>query len=169
MWVDIRKKLAEFFSPEPLIWGDDLFLNYKGVNKIIKERVDKRVAEAISKIDPMELFMKQHQSIFSEQFERMEDKLDARGQLGMMMWGYQQSKDPYFKYATEWVMNTAGNEMLRLPARSNEERGEILMWGKAQISNMLLFIKEVGRLSLAYEDRLERNKGETFNKDLTVE
>lgn len=67
-------------------------------------------------------------------------------------------------------MNSQGNAMIRAPARTNDERGEILLWGKAQIASMILFVKEVGRLSLLYEDILEKQKGNDFNSDTnTVE
>lgn len=128
-----------------------------------------RVAKIVGQMDPFELIMKEFHGVFSDAVERPDEKLDNRSRIMLWMWGYQQKNDPSFKYMSEWVMNTAGNQMAKAPARSNEERGEVLLWGKAQIASMLLFVKETGRLSSLYEEMLAKQKGEEFNSDVTVE
>ena len=131
---------------------------------------NKRVADIILQMDPYSPLMKKFNGAFSGKFNHPEDKLDARSQLLLKTLGYQLRDDPSFKYLTEWVMNTEGNAMLRAPARTNEERGEILMWGKAQISAITLFVEELGRLGSLYEELLESQKKEVgFNSENPVE
>ena len=133
-------------------------------------RVNQRVAEVVFQIDPFEMVMKQYHGVFSQDYEHPEQRLDDRSKLQMMMWAYQQKTDPNFKYLTDWISNTQGNAMIRAPARSNEERGEVLMWGKAQIATMIFLVREIGRLSSLYEEILEKQKGnDGFNSSVSVE
>lgn len=136
----------------------------------VDERVNQRVAQVLAQMDPFEPLLKHFHGVFSGEFTRSEENLDERSALQLMMLGYRLKNDISFKYLTEWIMNSQGNAMIRAPARTNDERGEILLWGKAQIASMILFVKEVGRLSLLYEDILEKQKGNDFNSDTnTVE
>lgn len=131
----------------------------------LDEKVSQRVAVIVSKMDPFEPLMKQFHGIFSEEFERPEENLDAAGQLRMAMWGYQQSTDPAFRHLTDWIMNSQGNETLKRAPVTVERT----LYGRAQISGMILFVKEVKRLSAIYEDMLAKQKIEVFDETLAVE
>ena len=135
----------------------------------VDDRVNQRVADALMRMDPFEPVMKKFHGIFGRDFEHPEERLDQKGQLLMKTLGYQLRDDPSFRFLTEWVMNTQGNAMLKLSTRTNEERGEVLLWGKAQISAMILFVKEVGRLASLYEELLAKQKEGDFTSDNTVE
>lgn len=132
--------------------------------KDVEMKVNLRVAEYISKMDPFEPLMKQFHGVFSEEYEHPEDNLDDRSKLGFMMWAYQQKTDPSFRFMVEWIMNTQGNASLK---RGNPTP-ETILYGRSQISNMILFRKEVGRLSLLYEEILEKNKGGGGNVDISI-
>lgn len=131
----------------------------------IQTSTNARVASVLAKLDPFEPLMKEFKGIFVKEYEHPEDKLDARGQLMMRQWGYQLAEDPSFRYMMEWVMNTQGNETLKR-AYPTPER---IMYGRAQISSMILFKKEVERLAEAYRDELEKNKVQEFNSEVAVE
>jgi hypothetical protein len=133
----------------------------------IDNRVNIRVAKIISSMDPFEPLYKKFNGIFSEEFTRPEEKLDERSQILIKTLGYQLHNDQSFKYLTSWIMNSQINSMFKSPTRTNEERGEVLMWGKAQIASVLLLLKEIERLSSKYEEML--NKEDTFDKNIIIE
>lgn len=129
-------------------------------------RVNQRVAKIISEMDPFEPLMKQFHGVFSQEYERPEEKLSPQGQLGMAMWGYQQSRDPHFGYMTDWIMNTQANETLKRAPVTTER----VMYGRAQISSMLIFTKEVKRLASIYEDIMNKSKEDPdFNDSAAVD
>ncbi len=134
----IRLWLARFIAPR----------HYEDIDN----RVNQRVALTMSRMDPFEPLMKEFHGVFSEEYEHPEEKLDARGQLLMKMLGYQLRDDPSFKYLIDWIMNTQGNAAFKAPTRTNEERGEVLMYGKAQISTSILLKRELKRLASLYEE-----------------
>lgn len=126
--------------------------------------VNRRVADVLTKIDPFERVMKEFHGVFGEEMERAEEALDEQGRILMLTWGYQNADHPAFKRLTSWIMNTQGNETLKRAAVTPER----ILYGRAQISSVLLFVKEVKRLSEAYKDMIGR-KGEQFDKTITVE
>ena len=144
-WSNIRKKLANYIYPE-------------GVRE-----VNLRVAEIINKTDPLDPVLKMYHGVFSEEYERPEDKLDKRSQLNMKMWANQMYKDPSFEYVTSWICNTFGNETLKRAPISVERT----QYGRAQISSILLFRREIKRLSDLYENMLK--KPEDFNENISTE
>lgn len=162
MVESFKTKLLKFFA-------QDYFEHLRSKEKGIDEEVNRRVAEIVSRMDPFEPLLKEYHGIFSDYFERIEEDLDQAGKTSMAMWAWGQSRDPFMKRMIDWVMNTAGNTMLKTVTRSNEERGEVLMWGKAQIVNMILFKREMGRLAAVYEEILEGMKGDSFDEDRLVE
>lgn len=127
--------------------------------------VNMRVADILSKMDPFEPLMREYHGIFSQEFEHPEDKLDARGQLGMKMWGYQQSRDPHFEHFINWIMDTQANETLKR-APITEAR---IQYGRAQISNMVLVKREIDRLALLYEEELDKHKVKDFDENVAIE
>jgi hypothetical protein len=131
--------------------------------RTISDEVNRRVAQTLAQMDPFEPLLKEFHGIFSEEHERVEDPLDEKGQLQMKIWGWQNSSSPEFKRMTEWVMNTQGNESLKRAAVTPER----ILYGRAQISGMILFVREVERLSEAYKDMLKK-PGE-FDESATVE
>lgn len=127
--------------------------------------INRRVAEIVSQMDPLYPLLKQYSVIFSEEFERVEEPLDEPSRIGMAMWAYGQKRDPYMKRMIEWIMNSAGNEtMKRAPITA-----ERTQYGRGQIANMILFRKEIGRLSTIYEELLGRSKGDDFDENTVVE
>lgn len=153
-----KNRIREFFFSE---YEEKLRQKEKEMNN----EVNRRFAEMVSKMDPMEPLLKKYSVVFSEQYERVEDPLDERNRMTMAMWAYGQKRDPYQKRMIDWIINTAGNSMLKLPARTNEDRGEILLWGKAQISNMILYERELRRLSSIYEEKLAQMSGKEFDDE----
>ena len=145
------------------------FLFRKEWEAVQKERytfsalVDQRVAMVLAQMDPFEPLLREFHGIFSEEHERVEDPLDEKGQLQMRVWGWQNAASPEFKRMTEWVMNTQGNESLKRAAVTPER----ILYGRAQISGMILFVREVERLSEAYKDMLKK-PGE-FDESTTVD
>ena len=138
MWVDIffKKERARLATREANITSE----------------VNQRVAQTLAQMDPFEPLLKEFHGIFSEEHERVEDPLDERGQLQMKVWGWQNAESPAFKRMTEWVMNTGANETLKRAAVTPER----ILYGRAQISGMILFVREVERLSEAYKDMLKQ-------------
>jgi len=144
-WSIIRKKIAAFIYPEQV------------------HEVNLRVAEIINKTDPLEPVLKMYHGVFSEEYERPEDKLDKRSQLNMKMWAHQMYRDPSFEYVTSWICNTFGNETIKRAPITVER----VQYGRAQISSILLFRREIKRLSNLYEDMLK--KPEEFDENITME
>ena len=144
-WSALRKKIASFIYPE-------------GV-----QEVNLRVAEIINKTDPLEPVLKMYHGVFSEEYERVEDILDKRSQLNLKMWAHQMYKDPSFKYVTDWIMNTFGNETLKRAPISVERT----QYGRAQISSILLFKRELERLSNLYKEMLKQP--EEFDEHISTE
>lgn len=128
---------------------------------------NRRFAEMVSKMDPLEPILKEFHGIFSKEYERPEDKLDAKGQLNMEMWGFQQDTDPYFEYVTDWIMNTHANETLKKAPVTTDR----ILYGRALLAVMLLFKNEVRRLANLYRDRLakEKNKYEGFDETISTD
>jgi hypothetical protein len=140
------------------------FFFRKQINDLQKEinyETNRRVAEYISKMDPLEPLMKQQSVIFSDEFERVEDQLDANSKITMAMWAYGQKRDPCMKRMMDWVCNTVGNETIKR-APITAERTQ---YGRAQIANIVLLKKEIGRLSLIYEEKLVQMGGKNFDDE----
>jgi hypothetical protein len=126
---------------------------------------NRRYASLVAGMDPFEQIIKRFNGIFSEEFTRPEENLDARGRLGMTMWAYQQKNDPHFNHMINWIMNSAGNETVKRSPITIERS----MYGRAQIANMVLLRDEVGRLSSLYEDELDKRKVQEIDSSVTVE
>jgi len=158
MFEKLRLKLAYFLARDYLV-------EFEGIALFAEHKANQRIAKIFSKIDPLEMILRDYNGIFSEEFEHPEEKLDVRGQLGMKMWAYQQKTDPHFNFMVDWIMNSAGNETMKR-APITEARTQ---YGRAQIANMMLLKREVGRLSSLYEEELEKNKLQEFDENTTVE
>ncbi len=141
----IRKKIADFIYPEQI------------------NEANLRVAKILANMDPLEPVLKMFHGVFSEEYERPEDRLDDRSKMNLMMWAHQMYKDPSFKYVTDWICNTFGNETMKRAPISAERT----QYGRAQISTMILFRKEIKRLSNLFE---EATKPEgSFDKNAITE
>jgi hypothetical protein len=127
--------------------------------------VNQRVAFTLSKMDPFELVMREYHGVFGEDFEHPEDRLDERSVYALRSFGYTIANDPSFIFLCEWIMNSQANETL-LKAAPTPER---ILYGRAQLSAMLAFRKEVRRLSAGYEDMMAQNRGEEFDSTLSTE
>lgn len=158
--------LNHFFKDEDLYRNGWVFLADGWVLKQpIEREVNKRVAEIILKMDPFEPLLKHYHGIFREEFEKVEENLDERSRFSMAMWAWGQKKDPHFKRMVDWVMDNAGNETLKRAPISYERT----QYGRAQIANMILFKREIGRLASIYEEFLGKNKGEDVDLGVSVE
>lgn len=131
----------------------------------IKKEVDIRVAKVLSQMDIIDVLLKDFHGVFSNEFARPEEKLDGQSHLQMLMWAYQQNNDICFKYLYEWVVDSTGNEMVK---RAPTEK-EYSIYGRAQISTMILWKREVGRLAGLYEEWLEKNKAPEFDPSQGVD
>ena len=162
-----KTKILKFFAKDyyKLIEDKEKILDQE--KSEIELKINQRVAEIVSHMNPLEVFLAEHNVILSEYYERVEDRLSEQSKLSIAMWAWGQKRDPHMQRMMDWIINTAGNQMLKSPARSNEERGEVLLWGKAQIANILLLKKELGRLASIYERHLNPDKD--FDENLPVD
>ena len=135
----------------------------------VDNRVNVRVAKIISSMDPFEPIYRKFQGIFSDDFEKPEEKLDERGQLLMKMLGFQLYHDVSFKYLMDWIVNSQVNAMLKAPARTNEERGEVLMWGKAQVAGIVVLKTQLKRLNSLYDEMLAEGKETPPDPGVSIE
>jgi hypothetical protein len=159
MFKEGRKKLANLIYPE---FKDELWN--------IDNTVNQRVARFLSTMDPFEPVLKLYHGVFSEEYERPEDILDEKSKFYMRMWAWQTMKDPNFKYFMDWLANTFGNETLkRVPINDDKLASQRLWYGRAQISTVILLKREIGRLSNGYEEELNKNKPDDFDKNVGVE
>lgn len=158
MWKRFCIKIAEWIAFDYI---DGLKKNSNNVEL----RINQRVAEVTSGIDPLDLILKDYNAIYSQDFDDPEENLNEVGKIGMYMWGWQQSKDPYFEHMVNWIIDSAGNETMKR-APITKERTQ---YGRAQMSNMILFKKQVGRLSSLYEEYLDKHKPQGFDPSKTVE
>lgn len=154
MFKKLSKQLAVFLAPSYFKEIEERVLKAEEKALTAEERANQRLVQTLAQMDPLEPAMKEFHGIFSKEFEKPEQKLDERSYLGFIMWAYQQKTDPHFNYMIDWIMNSAGNETIKR-APITEARTQ---YGRAQISNMVLFRKEIGRLSSLYEEKLEKNK-----------
>ena len=150
MWVDIffKKERARLAEREANITLE----------------VNQRVAQTLAQMDPLETLFKEFHGIFSEEHERVEDPLDEKGQLLMRTWAWQNRDHPAFKRLMDWIANTTGNETLKRAPVTTER----ILYGRAQISMVVLLNKEVRRLASAYEDMLNK-KDTDFDSNVSVE
>lgn len=155
MFKKISIKLVNLFAPEYL----------KEISDVSQETINRRVAETLSKMNVLDVLLRDYHGTFSQEYERPEDKLDSKGQLGMAMWAYKQDKDPYFEYLMAWIADTHANEMIKRAPVTTER----ILYGRAQIASTLLIKEEVGRLSRFYEDMLDKNKIQEFDSDKSVD
>jgi len=160
MFKHIRKNIALLISPEisqeikdAVRYGDDA-----------ENRANQRLAKTLLDMDPFEPALKRFHGVFGEEFEHPEEKLDERGQMLLKTLGYQLKSDISFKYLTEWILNTQGNNTLR-KARTDYE----LFYGRACIVNIELFVKEIGRLAGLYEEDMAKRGNTDFDQNLTIE
>lgn len=150
MFNNLRKKIAYYIYPR------------------YEDEVNFRVAKIINGMDPLEPVLKMYHGVFSDEYERPEDNLDKKSQLNMKMWAHRMYTDPSFKYMTDFIMNTFGNETLkRVPINDEKLAAQRLWYGRAQIATMILFKKEIKRLSSLYEELLKPK--EEFDENTTVE
>lgn len=168
MFKNSRKKIACFISPEYKEEADEILV--KGMFKLredtekIEHTINQRVAEALLKVDPFELVLRDFHGVFSHDFEKMEEPLNDQSKLRLSMWAYQQKTDTEANFFSDWIMNTAGNALFKLTQPSMER----LSYYRAQIANEITRKKEIGRLSLYYEEIIKRKDGE-FDSGVGVE
>lgn len=148
MLKDFRKKIAYFLSPE-----------YKKEQKNIDDMINQRVAVTLSKMNILDYLLKDFHGTFSTEYERPEDRLNVGGQLSMKMWAFSQNRDPNFEYLSAWIADHFANDMLRHAAVTPDR----ILYGRAQIAFTELWRREIKRLSLLYEDLLEKNKIQNFD------
>lgn len=161
----LRAKLARLISPELINNLEVQIQAEKTRAQEVELSVNQRVAEIISKMDPLEPLLKEFHGVFSREYERPEDMLNPQGQFLMESWGYSQADDPSFKYLTDWIMNVHANETLRHAPVTTDR----ILYGRAQLAVMLLYKNEVQRLSQKYKDRLDKNKPVAFDETISTD
>jgi len=153
--MTIRQRLVQW------VFSKELQELHEREDQLTRE-VNQRVAFIVSQLDPFEPLLKQFHGVFSEEFTSAEDNLSEPAQLALFMWAYTQKNDPYFKHLTSFLLNTQGNATIRQAQNDRE-----WFFGRAVISTLLLFIREVERLSSHYEDILAK-RDRSFDPYLPV-
>lgn len=168
MFKNLRKKFACFVSPEYKEEVDEILIKgmfqHREAMEKTEQEVGRRVAEALLKVDPFELVLRDFHGVFSQDFEKMEEPLNDQSKLRLSMWAYQQKTDSEANFFSDWIMNTAGNALFKL-TNPNMER---LSYYRAQIANEITRKKEIGRLSLYYEEIIKKKDGE-FDSSVGIE
>lgn len=161
-----KNKILKFLFRKHYVELEAERTRVKEVEKYLEQRANQRAAEIISKMDPYEPLLKEYHGVFSEENEKVEERLNDQGKLGMAMWAYGQRGDPHLARMIEWIMNNAGNEVLkRAPISADRTQ-----YGRAQIANMILFRREIGRLALLYEEMLKKHgQSDDFDENRTIE
>lgn len=149
------ERVARLLSP-------DVFEALEKQGEELEFTVNNRVADALFKMDPFEPFLKKYNVIFSEEWDRPEDRLDQISRIRLFTWAYGIEKDPSFLHLTNWIMNTQGNATLRKGKTDPE-----WFFGRSAIVTIALLVEEVGRLASYYREMI--GKPEEFNEHLAVE
>lgn len=158
MFSLLRLRLALWISPEftEKVKQMDEYARALALNeRAFNEKVNIRVADIITQMDPFEPLMRKYHGVFSEQYERVEDKLDDQSKLRLFMWAFGVEKDPSFKYLTDWIQNTQGNATLR-KAKTDHE----WFYGRVAIAMITLLTEEVSRLASHYKSILAKQKNQ---------
>lgn len=163
MMYNIRHTIARWILSEREQELEDYEIELLAREKKMDYEINNRVAELALKIDPIEIFLKKYNVVFSKEYPHPEDRLDAVSQLRMYMWAYGMVNEPSFKYLTNWIINTQGNATLRKGKTDAE-----WFFGRSAVVTIGLFVDEVGRLASHYRDILNRSQ-ETFDENLPVE
>lgn len=151
----IRVKIANLIAPDYI----------QALRSKQQSEVDRRVALVLSNIDILDYILKDFHGTFSNYYERLEDKLDARSRLGLLMWAYTQAKDPNLEYITSWITDTYANDMLRSAPVTTDS----ILYRRAQIAMVELFKREITRLSNEYELILNKQTDLDFDPHGTME
>lgn len=162
-FLTIRSKIAGWLSPEREARLNTDRARFQDQVRNFDYEVSSRVAEIILKMDPFEPLMKKYNVIFSEEWEKPEENLDAPSQIRLFMWAYGIETDPSFRHLTDWIRNTQGNATLQKATHNDE-----WFYGRAAVATISLLVREVGRLASRYRDIKER-KDDGFNEHLAVE
>lgn len=172
MLRELRHQFARFIAPAYFEWHDQEMkdadakvLAYKKDAEEAKLEANRRFADLVMQMDPLEPLFRRLSIVYSKEYTRPEDKLDEKSRLSFIMWAWGQSKDPHFTFLIDWVMNSHGNESLKRAPVTNERT----LYGRAQISSMVLLRDEVGRLASLYEEQLEAMRQEKFDTATTVD
>src|SRR5438034_652296 len=76
MFNKIRQYIAIGIAPE-------YFRELENRAQTAQLRADQRLAKALTDIDPFELVLKRYNGVFTKEYQRPEESLDAKGQLQM--------------------------------------------------------------------------------------
>lgn len=114
----------------------------------ITRRVNQRVASFIATMDPFEPLMRSFNCIFTDDFERSEDGLNALEQLRLKNWAYGTRDDASFKHLIQWMINSQGNAALK----KGNPTPETILYSRAMLAAPVLMQKEVRRLAQLYEE-----------------
>lgn len=165
MFKKLKYKIANFFFSEYMENVAHSMQAAVTLKNELNDTVNRRVVETLAKMDPFEPLMKEYNGIFSREYERPEDSLNSQGKVGMYIWAWQQKNDPYFAYMVDWIMNKSGNSLLK-----KENPTELqTFYKRAEIANMILYRKEVGRLASNYEEMLSKKGSQEFDDTVGIE
>lgn len=163
MFQKLKEKTGRFFFSNYVKKLELKEQELKTKEKEVDLKINQKVAEIISKMDPFQPLMQKYNSVLSVEYERVEDALNEQGKVGMYMWGWQQKSDPHFERMVSWIMNKAGNALLKTGNPTEIQ----VFYKRAEIANMILYRKEIGRLSTCYEDILGK-KGKSEQGEFEV-
>ena len=156
MLKGIFEKIARFLAPE-------VFNTLEERALFTEMKINKRVADIVASLDPMELVLKEYNGSFLKEYERPDETLNEGGKIQMEMWGYQQHTDPCLEKLLEWLANSQANTCIR-KASTNEQ----WFMGKAMLLCIKIIQREIQRLHNLYEIRI-RPIDEIENPSNTVE
>lgn len=163
-------KIAEWIAPEyvraSIIQWEKATAEFDRVALLEKEvalRVNQRVADVLSTMDPFEPLLRKYHVIFSPEYPRPEDKLSAKSQYDFFVWAHFLEQDPNFKFLNDWIRNLQGNATVRQAKNSDE-----WFMGRAILATVTLYIREVSRLASRYKDIIAKRDG-SFDAFLPVD
>lgn len=162
--MPILHRIAQWLAPERERQLNTERVEFQKRVRDFDIEVNSRVADIILKMDPYEPFLKKYNVIFSENWEKSDDRLDDQSRLSLYMWAYGFHKDVNFQYLIDWTKNTQGNAAIR--KASNEKEW---FFARACIITIELLVEEIGRLSSHYQAILDGRKQKGFDKTLAVE
>ncbi len=160
--MKLVERFAQWLAPEREARLNSRVAEFQKRERDFEMLVNNRVADIVMKMDPWEPLLKKYNIVFSDEWQRPEDNLDAQSQHILFQWAYGIKNDTSFNHLINYFLNTQGNNTVRRASNDNE-----WFFGRAAIATLLLFREELGRLGSHYEERL--TKGQTFDKNLAVE
>lgn len=146
--MTLRERAARFLAPS-------VFAQVEVREKALEQEVNQRVARFLTAMDPFEPLMRSFNCIFTEDFDKSEDGLNALEQLRLKNWAYGTRDDASFKHLIQWVINSQGNAALK----KGNPTPETILYSRAMLAAPVLLQREVKRLAQLYEELVAEKEG----------